>query len=225
MREKKVIRYLLSILLLLALVILLLLPGYLAYSDSPRPADAVILLVGPEFVARRRKACQVAVECRARYLIVPAYMKVFPVTAKQLSDIKGITDEEIALFYDRRKRLSYKPYFEDTHVEILAAKRLMDDYGLKSAVFVSSEYHMRRIRLIAQRVFGDAKYAIACIPARVETPDGKLFQVKQRIYWMLSESVKICWFFAYEIMAHDKLQFLFGETGLTRPAANFSRYA
>ena len=40
-------------------------------------------------------------------------------------------------------------HFEDTHVEILRARSILQNMGLKSVNFVSSPYHMRRIKMIS----------------------------------------------------------------------------
>ena len=63
---------------------------------------------------------------------------------------------------------------------------------------VSSGYHMRRIRLIAGRVFSDNKYSIYCNPAKWQTEytaaDWQNREYRKKI---VSEYVKIGWFMFY----------------------------
>jgi len=49
----------------------------------------------------------------------------------------------------------------------------MESLGLTSGIFVSSPYHMRRIKVIAERVYRDAAgaptYRLYFVPSRYET--------------------------------------------------------
>ena len=63
---------------------------------------------------------------------------------------------------------SYPSFYEDTHIEIIEAQKRMSDYGLKSAIFVSSPHHMRRIKLIAEKVFKSNNYNFYYVPTRYE---------------------------------------------------------
>jgi uncharacterized SAM-binding protein YcdF (DUF218 family) len=99
-----------------------------------------------------------------------------------------------------RKAAYYRKYFEDTHIELLEAKRMMDEAHLHSAILVSSPYHMRRIRLIAGKVFGDGKQTFSCVPTSYERSfDGGGWLEKQRRDKFMSEYIKICWYLIYMI--------------------------
>jgi hypothetical protein len=44
--------------------------------------------------------------------------------------------------------------YEDTHVELIKAKKTMKMYGWNSTIFVSAPYHMRRIQIMMDKEFG-----------------------------------------------------------------------
>ncbi len=64
---------------------------------------------------------------------------------------------------------------ENTHKELLFAKCAMDQLQFRSAILVSSPCHMRRIRLIADRVFDQDKYRIYCLAAESQTKPQSLW--------------------------------------------------
>ena len=51
-------------------------PHYLTYSDKPRSSDAVVLLVGPDFEARKKEANYLIGYGYANFLIIPAYGRI-----------------------------------------------------------------------------------------------------------------------------------------------------
>ena len=76
-----------------------------------------------------------------------------------------------------------------------------DTEHLKSAMLVSSAYHMRRIRLIAGRVFDARKYSISCNPARWQAPfTAADWLKKERRKIIISEYLKIGWFLVYGVI-------------------------
>ena len=72
---------------------------------------------------------------------------------------------------------------------------MMEQYGLKSAIFVSSPDHMRRIKIITERIFHEEPVRIVFVPIRVEPAhqDLTLSDYKR----MGKEYVKIIWFLMY----------------------------
>ena len=78
-------------------------------------------------------------------------------------------------------------------------KAMMDELGFKSANFVSSPYHMRRVKLIADRVFAGGNYNLSFVPSRYEETHKNLWWLnKYDLKWVLSEYSKIIWFLLYE---------------------------
>jgi hypothetical protein len=90
----------------------------------------------------------------------------------------------------------------------------MEDLGLKTAIMVSSPYHMRRIKIITARVMakwpgndhfvggdsgeGHAIGPFAFVPAPANKPPGKIwFLHQEQLKDVLQECAKIFWFVIY----------------------------
>jgi hypothetical protein len=191
-------KYLLvSMLISLSLLGLILsAPYYLLYSSGYKKADAIVLLLGPDFNARQKEASDLIKGGMADYLIIPAYNKTYRVFDK------GAVKYLPANFPEHRimkKNADAPPrFYEDTHWEIIEAKKALSHYRLSSAIFVSSPYHMRRIKIIVVRVFDKSEGVFYFIPTHYEkVPVG---------FWELSwtdwrkvirEYGKILWFLVY----------------------------
>ena len=179
-------------------------PYFLLRSDPPERSEVVVLFIGSEFSTRKLEAFKLIIDGYARYLIIPAYGRVsdaglFP----QRSDQINIKPDRLTI-RNLTKSGRYPRYYEDTHVEVLEAKRMMDKAGLKSALFVSSPYHMRRIGIIADRVLGKDNYKIRYIPTRFEESDRLFWFFKKRDIKLVSgEYTKIIWFLLYHPFAPD----------------------
>lgn len=171
-------------------------PRFLLYSSEYKKANAIILILGPDFKARQKEAYELINEGMTDYLIIPAYHKAYRVYDKET---KKYLSPNLYSFKSSQKNIAAPPgFYEDTHLEIIEAKKIMSDYGLNSAIFVSSPYHMRRIKLIAMKVFDTNKGDLDLVPTRYETAPAN--------YWELSladwkkvrrEYGKIFWFFLY----------------------------
>lgn len=176
-----------------------LLPRFLTYSSPPLKSDAIVFLLGQNYASRRKEAQKLIYEGYSKHLVVPFYDKMLKATEK-----KGFVPMENKSSIKNRptKQMRAKPeyrLFEDTHLEILHAKVMMDRMGFESANFVSSPYHMRRIKLIADRVFDGEKYNLSFVPTRYEKTNKKFWFLKKfDLNWVLSEYLKIAWFFVYE---------------------------
>ena len=156
----------------------------------------IILLLGPDFKARQKEAYQLINEGMTDYLIIPAYHKVYRVYDKEKK--KYLSPNLYSFKPDQKNIAAPSGFYEDTHLEIIEAKKIMSGYGLNSAIFVSSPYHMRRIKLIAMKVFDTDKGDFYFVPTRYEKAPAN--------YWELSladwkkvrrEYGKILWFFIY----------------------------
>lgn len=166
-------------------------PAYLSYSEKPRKADVVILFLGNEYRERKAEALRLIRDGYADYLLVPAYGKLL-----RAADLGRSTRNGAPL-----RPPHYPGFYEDTHIEVLEAKKIMDRNGLTSAIFVSSPYHMRRIRLIANRVFTGSGYRTTFVPTRYEKPtNGLWFFSQNNIRKVAGEYGKIAWFFLYRWM-------------------------
>lgn len=195
------VRFLLAALLIVTLFVMLA-PGFLFTEDIPRKADAVVLFVGPGNEARLDEAKQLIKEGYARYLLIPFSGELF--TADPAGGLVRIAGNQPRgdLFHRIRVAANYREHYENTHIEALEAKRMLGDLGLKSAMLVSSAYHMRRIRLIAGRVFDGRQYVISCNPARWQAPfTAADWLNKERRRIIVSEYVKMAWFLVYAPIA------------------------
>jgi hypothetical protein len=194
--------YLTASLLLLLTLFVLFAPGYLLSGDIPGHADAVVLFVGPGNEARMDESKVLIKEGHARFLLIPSSGEVFEVDS--VGGLVRITANQSRGDLIRRVRLAanYGKHYENTHIEALEAKRMMKEMGLRSAMLVSSSYHMRRIRMISSRVFDGGTYSITCNPARWQrefTAVDWLDKERRRI--IVSEYVKIGWFMVYGVFS------------------------
>ena len=180
-------------------------PYYLVYTEKPDKSDSIVLLLGSKFTPRKEEAFKLIEDGYARYLIIPAYGKV--------SDAELFTGQpgEFRPRPDMANArggtvhaLRYPKYFEDTHIEVLEAKKMIDKAGFKSAIFVSSPYHMRRISIIAKQVFGKKGYRLTFVPSRFEEHKGSLWFLNKRdLKFVAGEYSKIAWFMAYRFFPKD----------------------
>ena len=190
--------------LLLALILIILsltglifsAPDYLLYSTPYKKADAIVVLLGPDFKARQKEANDLIRDGMADYLIIPAYNKTYRVLNRVAIQYLPANFPEHKVM---KKNSNTPPiFYEDTHWEIIEANKEMSNYGLKSAIFVSSPYHMRRIKIIVAKVFDQSDGVFYFIPTHYElSPSG---------FWELSwanwkkvgrEYGKILWFYIY----------------------------
>lgn len=194
-------------------VAILYAPRYLGYSDSPKPSEAVILLMGPDYNSRKREALQLVSEGFANYLLVPAKGTMLKAIDErhQTSELGGksaVTARKLEALKPTRIRQSPLPkhadLYENTHLEMLRGKEMMDVYGLKSGIFVSSPEHMRRIKIIADRMFAQQEFDLSFVPTRYEKPWGTLWWTKiDGLKQVASEYVKIGWFLVYSPFVGD----------------------
>lgn len=171
-------------------------PRFLLYSSEYEKTDAIILLLGPDFKARQKEANLIINEGMADFLIIPAYHKTYGIYDK--GKRQSLLPDPRSVESANNKVLSAPVYYEDTHLEIIEAKKIMSAYGLKSAIFVSSPYHMRRIRLIASKVFDTGKGGFYFVPTRYE----KVSLNSWELSWpdwrkVMREYGKILWFYIY----------------------------
>ena len=172
-------------------------PFYLTHTDSPNKSDVVILLLGSDSEARKKEAEQLIANGYSKYLVIPDRFEIF-----KSSDSGGLIPEKRNTLLQNRlianKKKHENGYFESTHLEISHAKAMMDGLGFKSAIFVSSPCHMRRVRLIAESVFKGGGYQLLFVPSRYEKTNGKLWWLyRYDLKRVAGEYVKIVWFLLY----------------------------
>ena len=190
--------------LLLALILIILsltgvifsAPDYLLYSSPYKKADAIVVLLGPDFKARQKEAYDLVREGMTDYLIIPAYNKTYRVFSKSAILHLPANFPEVKTM---KKNVEAPPFFyEDTHWEISEAKKMMSHYGLQSAIFVSSPYHMRRINIIVARVFKQNDGAFYFVPTHYEQAPFACWELSWANWRKVArEYGKILWLLVY----------------------------
>ena len=217
----------------LALACLFYSPFFLAYSDLPRKSQAVILFRGPDYEERERAALQLMRDGYARFLLIPAFQTVYWLNEQGL--LQNLPPNEITPRADSRagKASGFSPleciqaedfikyfrYVENTHIEVIRLRRMMECLGLKRAILVSSPYHMRRIKMIAAKVFnppthsvspesvgfsseknyegGLSDFQLLYMAASHEQGSPFWFLRKKDLLFVFSEYLKMVWFHLY----------------------------
>lgn len=200
MKKDIVVRTFKKIMIILIIVMVVLAtgifyaPGFLAYSTNCEKADVVIILLGPDFKARQKHAHDLIRKGMADCLMIPAYNKAYFFGRNNLNHDPPKTVK--SNIYEKNDP-SVPWYYEDTHLELIAAKKTMKLYSQKSAIFVSSPYHMRRIQIIVDREL-DAHSRHYFSPTPYDPAPLSIRELKAsdwRKIWR--EYVKILWFMIY----------------------------
>jgi uncharacterized SAM-binding protein YcdF (DUF218 family) len=195
---KKAVISVVSLLVILVGIFLYYAPRFLVYADRPVKSDVVVLFSSIDNQTREKEAEELLREGYARYLLVPASGGFHEIAVggqlTRLSPDFKVGKKLLKI----RKHVYYKTYHERTHIEALEAKRMMDDMGLVSAIIVSSPYHMRRLHMICQKVFGEQSRLFSYVPSRYEQNPATVRDM-DRADWsfVIQEYIKICWFSLY----------------------------
>ena len=169
-------------------------PGFLAYSTNYTKVDAIVILLGPVFSDRERHALDLIEKGMADYLIIPAYHKTLHLDRQTL---KPLPDNPDIKNINGKKEPVVPEYYEDTHLELIEAKKAMRRHGLKSAIFVSSPYHMRRIQIMVKKEF-DRQSEYYFSPTPFEEAPLNAWDLKASDWKKVRrEYVKILWFMIY----------------------------
>ena len=171
------------------------LPSFVRYGEAPVRSEAVVLLLGPELDAREATARRLVAAGFAPRLFVPAHGRsVRPGPSGGIPRVVGSTEEQVAAF-EARKARGYGAWFEDTHVELLEARRMLAEAGVRSAIVVSSSWHLGRVRRIGDAVFAgriEARY-VAAGPVTGTLPPAVV----------AAETAKTVWWYLYAPWAGD----------------------
>ena len=169
---------------------------FLTFTDPVQPADAAVLLIGQDLRARRLAAYELLCTGQTHTLVIPAYARVFACCGGRIGPSSSVPRRSLSL----RQSIHVAGFangVENTHLELLLARRTVESLGLRSIIFVSSPYHMRRIKIIADRVFDgfDTRF----VPTPHEHTRGRMWWTSpHEIRWVLSEYAKIAWFLICE---------------------------
>jgi hypothetical protein len=155
-------------------------PRFFALMDKPVKSDVIVLFEGsPD---RGKEAHRLLDDGYAQRLIVPVYQ--FP---------QYFNDEG-----RNRRHKTFPSFYENTHIEVLLAERVMKQHGFKSAIFVSSPYHIPRLKLITEKIFNESSSKIVFVPSFSKKSSRDFFH-RTISYWnnWMNECIKILWFVIY----------------------------
>jgi hypothetical protein len=170
-------------------------PQFLQFTEPPIDSDAIVVMVGPSYPDRVRAAQTILDQRLARYLIVPAYCVIFS------AGVNGNLEAQLSML-----RVGQGPCAdpsplairEGTHRELELAREIMEHLGFRSVNLVSSPYHMRRIKVIADHVFAGSVIRYACISAPSDgSSQGAEFHDMETWWWVTREYTKLAWFIIY----------------------------
>ena len=194
----KVTRFL-SIFIFTLVLLAFLLPYPLVYSEKPIDSDAIMVFIGPVNEARQRYAQELMQHGYGQVVLIPAYGKIIDMKGKVrlFKETQTAVKSKAALLSCMDNHFFCK-WIEDTHIEIIKCKRMMEALGLHSVIFVSSPYHMRRIQIIAHRVFDSNRHELhfAATPYGPQ-PLLMWWADRDQRWWVFNEWIKLIWFIIY----------------------------
>lgn len=169
------------------------LPDYLLYATPLSKADAVVVFGGQDFQARRKMADDLVAKGWAKFVIQPAKGEIIETRVSKAP----VTPEKTSRIARAVQMDAGKSFVEQTHVEVLQARKLMAHIDAKRVIFVSSPYQMRRIAIMAQHLFPPGKYEIAYQPTLYVPRHVPWFLAWPDVKWVFTEWGKIGWFILY----------------------------
>jgi hypothetical protein len=180
-------------------------PKYLVYADQPVKSDVIILFLGSDFETRKNEVLKLIEEGYARHVIIPARGQAFD--AEVFSRVGPSTVRRMGtqVYHPSPTPSNYPQYFEYTHIEILEAKKMIDKAGFRSAIFVSSPFHMRRIKMIASSVLGSTHLKMTFVPMVQDNRANRFwFLCFPDLQSIGEEYAKIAWFVIYRYSVSSK---------------------
>lgn len=137
----RMIKYIFIILALFIILIVFfpLARSLLIINEEPKKAEVIIVLSGE--TGRLEKAAELYHEDYASLIM--------------LSDATeaGTTPKEAVALGIQRQHLILEKEATSTYTNALHTKEKMEEHNLDSAIVVSSDYHMRRVELVFERVY------------------------------------------------------------------------
>lgn len=109
---------------------------------------------------------------------------------------KTLTTQSNKIDYWKLREHEKPKYIENTHIELLVAKSFIQLNRIQRIMIVSSPYHMRRVKLIADRLFNREMDIFYSSPGNYTS--GLTWALNWReVQWTCKEAIKICWFIFY----------------------------
>jgi len=144
--------------------------------------DAVVVLAGGPRHDRQRlmRGITLVRQGRAHYLILPLrdpaldwqyLQKIYALQSE-------IPPERVLIGRPGRKHTRLSAMSGGTFAEALNTAEIMYAHGLRSALVVSSDYHMRRVQLAFSRVIPKGRLALSFEPVQTRQPVGLVSRFK-----------------------------------------------
>lgn len=165
----------LGIFTLFLLILLIVGKPYLFYSQEPIMSDAIIVLSGG--AVRLEKGIALFEQGYADYIILSNAMED-GIDKKDPED-QGIPKDKFIL----EKKAS------STYTNAVYTKEEMENLNLKSAIVVSSDYHMRRTKLVFDRVYKNSGIQLTYVAA--ETMSKVWYPNTKENHFIISEWLKL----------------------------------
>ena len=171
-------------------------PAFLVYERPLKTADCVIVMLGRDFSSRKTEALGLIEKGISKNLLIPAKRQVIAfargkrnVGAKKIVAVAG--PKQIAIdFFGKHWNI-----YENTYLELGVAKKMMEKLGFRSAMVVSSPYHMLRLKLIADRVFTEGGFNVGFKASDLNHYNRwNCFQIWPCPVRVASEYLKLAWF-------------------------------
>lgn len=122
-------------------------------TDEPVPADVIIMLAGGD-AGRMEKAADLYHAGYADYVIVSPIVEKYPSQSKAFALELGISEESLIEEYNA----------SSTYTNATITLDMMEEYSFDSALIVTSDYHLKRSRMIFERI-NEKKYDLTYVAA------------------------------------------------------------
>jgi uncharacterized SAM-binding protein YcdF (DUF218 family) len=158
---------------------------YLVVDEKPRTVDAIIVCAGDKGT-RTEKGVKLFQEGYAKRLILSGGIVYHNTTEADLMAMHAVE-----LSVDRAKIIE-EAKADSTYQNAVFTKKLMQRYGFKSAIVVSSNYHMRRVKLTFDRQYEGTGIKLYYAAARDPDFDpARWWANNKSIMYTITEYVKL----------------------------------
>jgi len=156
-RKNRGLRALL-LLLIMAAAALFYAGRFLVYDENPRKADVIIVLAGDKGT-RTEKGVELYQEGYAPYLIMSGgeiyHGLIIGDLMKEHATELGVPPEAVIS----------EPEASSTYENAVFTRNILEEQGFKTALVVSSNYHMRRVKYVFDKEFKNTGIALTYVAA------------------------------------------------------------
>lgn len=140
-------------------------------TDEPVRADVIIMLAGGD-AGRMEKAAELYHDGYADYVIVSPIVEKYPSQSSGFALELGIDTDSLIEEYNA----------DSTYTNAVITLEMMEEYGFDSALVVTSDYHLKRSRMIFERL-NDENYDLTYVAALSE--NGEVWHERSyaRLLW------------------------------------------